>query len=332
MRLEATGVIPTYNNEDTIEEAVDSLLSQSQRIEEIVVTDDNSEDDTLVKVHKNFKDPRITILRNKFRLGTSENLNRGIAAAKSPVVITMGADDISLVDRWRVQSQFFLDSHASVVASDFLTIDHKGELNPNLRADYFQICKDCDSNFERMFWHGNYICAPAVSFTKKWFHKVGGFNGLLQLTNDFELWMKAALENTLCLNDKIVVKYRVSDYSQTSLTNKNFSYSSRISRFEHQIIYEALFDNMTETHVNILQNSKCKKKNNQVFEFHASEILGLKLNIFLSHDLPLVKEIGLKKIIGSMNNKINIDHNMDNLRRKSNSIYRDMISWCINYD
>jgi glycosyltransferase involved in cell wall biosynthesis len=84
-------VIPTYNRANTIVASIESVLSQSYPINEILIVDDHSTDDTIKQLDK-FKDD-IIILRTKNRLGAQAARNIGIKAAKSEWISFLDSDD-----------------------------------------------------------------------------------------------------------------------------------------------------------------------------------------------------------------------------------------------
>lgn len=87
--------IPTYNGASLIGETLKSILSQDFQNYEIIISDDNSTDNTL-EVIKGFKDARIKVFKNKENLGCGRNLEVLRKLAKGDVLFLMGQDDILL--------------------------------------------------------------------------------------------------------------------------------------------------------------------------------------------------------------------------------------------
>ena len=84
-------IIPTYNREITIVQCINSALSQSYPVDEIIIVDDNSSDDT-IQILNRFKD-EIIILHTKSRSGAQIARNIGIKAAKSEWISFLDSDD-----------------------------------------------------------------------------------------------------------------------------------------------------------------------------------------------------------------------------------------------
>lgn len=98
-------VMPTHNNQNTIKEAINSILSQTYKNFEFIIINDGSIDDT-EKIIKSFKDKRIKYLENKTNKGISFSLNKGIKTAEGKYIARMDADDISLPQRLKIQIAF----------------------------------------------------------------------------------------------------------------------------------------------------------------------------------------------------------------------------------
>ena len=84
-------IIPAFNAERWIGEAIASVLDQTWRDLEVVVVDDGSNDGTVAAVRM-FNDPRIVMFRQENR-GQSAALNRGVAEARGEFIKFLDADD-----------------------------------------------------------------------------------------------------------------------------------------------------------------------------------------------------------------------------------------------
>ena len=88
--------IPAYNAQKTITYAIDSLLAQTYKIDEIILIDDNSSDNTLDIVKKyNF----IKIIKNQYNLGLGYNRNLAIKNCQNEIVGSIDAD-VELHKSW----------------------------------------------------------------------------------------------------------------------------------------------------------------------------------------------------------------------------------------
>lgn len=93
-------IMPVYNGEKFIREAIDSILNQTYKHFELIVIDDGSSDNsTKIISHYDSLDNRVVFLKNKINLGVSDTLNKGISYAKGKYIARMDCDDISSPNR-----------------------------------------------------------------------------------------------------------------------------------------------------------------------------------------------------------------------------------------
>lgn len=98
-------LMPVYNGEKYLREAIDSILKQTLTDFEFIIVLDPSDDDGKTIV-ESYSDRRITLVENNERIGLPESLNKGLAIARGKYVIRMDADDVSLPQRFAKQVAF----------------------------------------------------------------------------------------------------------------------------------------------------------------------------------------------------------------------------------
>ena len=120
-------IMAVYNGEKFLEEAIGSILKQTFLNFEFIIIDDGSED-TSLKIIKNFKDKRISILENNKNIGLSASLNKGIKLSKGKYIARMDADDISLPERLEKQYNFMeRNPNIGIVGTGYDLINESGE-------------------------------------------------------------------------------------------------------------------------------------------------------------------------------------------------------------
>lgn len=93
-------VLPCYEAERFLAQALESLLGQSYRRLEILAVDDGSSDGTAALLAElAARDERLLVLRNAENRGVIESLNRGVAEARGEIVARMDADDVAAPER-----------------------------------------------------------------------------------------------------------------------------------------------------------------------------------------------------------------------------------------
>lgn len=122
-------LMPTYNVEKFVEEAVRSVLCQTYKNFELIIVDDCSTDKTF-EILQNIatEDKRIRLFRNDVNSKICKSLNRALEYARGAYIGRMDGDDISTPERFEVLKQF-LDEHleVSLVGSNMITIDENGK-------------------------------------------------------------------------------------------------------------------------------------------------------------------------------------------------------------
>lgn len=116
-----TVLMPVYNAEKYLNEAIDSILNQSYKAFDFLIINDGSED-TSEKIILSYKDQRIRYIKNEENLGIAATLNKGIDLIDTDYIVRMDADDIAVAERIKIQKEF-MDTHPEIgVSSSYLEI------------------------------------------------------------------------------------------------------------------------------------------------------------------------------------------------------------------
>lgn len=174
-------VMPVFNAERFVGEAIRSILEQTFRDFELIIIDDGSTDGSEAAI-RTFTDPRIRY-HHQTNQGIARALNTGISMARAPLIARQDADDISLPRRLERQVAFMaehpdiglLGTWAEVIHADGLP---KGVLEhgtDHLRIRYLLL-------FDSAFVH------PSVLFRKDLFLQAGPYDPDPAIFEDLELW------------------------------------------------------------------------------------------------------------------------------------------------
>ncbi|KQC34145.1 family 2 glycosyl transferase [Nonlabens sp. YIK11] len=88
-----TAIVPCYNAGETIGKAIDSLLCQSHKIDEIIVVNDGSTDDSLNILNKIQKANESILIIDQKNQGVCHARNTGIEKSTGTYILTLDADD-----------------------------------------------------------------------------------------------------------------------------------------------------------------------------------------------------------------------------------------------
>jgi len=129
MKPEVTVILPVFNAEQTLQRAINSILSQSLRNFEFLIIDDGSNEETK-KILRKQKDPRISIIELPENRGVATARNVGLANARGEFVCTMDADDRSHPNRLEIQKTFLQkNQNITLVGSQAIkTFSNRSEL------------------------------------------------------------------------------------------------------------------------------------------------------------------------------------------------------------
>lgn len=118
-------IMPTYNQEATINLAIESFLNQTLKRSRLIISDDCSSDETYT-LAKSYESKRVIVLRNDHNLGVTGNLNRLLALVEAPFTANMGGDDIFLPQKLEKQLRILTNSKCIATGHKVALIDESG--------------------------------------------------------------------------------------------------------------------------------------------------------------------------------------------------------------
>lgn len=115
----------TYNGAAFIKRQLDSILNQSQQVDEIIIVDDQSSDQT-IELIKDYSQPFIQLVINEVNLGPIKSFEKAISLAQGDTIFLADQDDIWLNHKVASVMQTFANTDAQLVIHDAKVVD--GEL------------------------------------------------------------------------------------------------------------------------------------------------------------------------------------------------------------
>ncbi len=206
--MKVTVVMPAYNAETFIKEAIQSVLGQTLADFQLIVVDDGSTDatGTIVGRFAN-RDSRIRLVSQE-NLGVSAALNRGIQLATTDWVAITHADDLMLPKRLERQLAF-VRSHANLaVAGTFvLYINDSGDIVGKGKSPY-TTCKAVAAAIEKDEPIGLYH--PSVILRRSVVLAVGGYRNQFWPAEDIDLWNRIIESGApILVQPEFLQKYRI---------------------------------------------------------------------------------------------------------------------------
>jgi glycosyltransferase involved in cell wall biosynthesis len=177
-------VMSVYNEERYLGEAIDSILNQTFKDFEFIIVNDGSSDKTK-SILQAYDDSKIIILDNLKRIGRAAARNKAIKISKGEYIAIMDADDISLPERFKKESEY-LNNHENValVGSSCYVIDEDGRtlrLNDVLRTN---------EEIQRRLPRRNCFCHGTVMVRKKCLVDVGCYREEFEGAEDYDLYLR----------------------------------------------------------------------------------------------------------------------------------------------
>lgn len=221
-------ILPVYNAEDFLKDAVESILTQSYPDFELIAIDDRSTDDSL-GILRSFDDPRLAVLQNPVNQGVAKTLNRGLTAAQGAFVARMDADDISLPHRLADQMAF-MASHPSVAVCG-TWVEVFGRAVPVLENN---VLKDPGGPEEirSSFLFNCVLKHPSVMMRREVLDRERyRYDEAVDRAEDYALWVRIAKKYDLANLERVCLRYRLHT-RKVSLTHKarNFEQADLIRR------------------------------------------------------------------------------------------------------
>lgn len=199
-------VLPVYNCEKYIAEAVESILQQSFRDFEFIIIDDGSTDKTQRILRKyESEDLRIRLISRQNR-GLVASLNEGIDLAHGEWIARMDADDISLPHRFERQLQWLKTTGADITGSWYQYFG--GRDKRIIKMPETDSANKIHLLFDVPFGH------PTVMMRTTLVKQLGGYKAVgkqksVDLCEDYDLWERAALAGWKMTNvQEVLLMYR----------------------------------------------------------------------------------------------------------------------------
>lgn len=187
-----TVLMPAYNAEKYIADAISSVLDQTFTDFELLIVNDGSTDKT-EEIVGSFADARIRLI-NKDHEGLAVALNKGIHLARSGYIARFDADDLCFPQRLQAQYDFMMDHPGyAIIGSDAEYMDKNG--------NYVFTHRSAAHSYEEILLLYKTHCPfihSSVLFKKEVIKSADGYNELATLFEDHLLWSKLIAEHKAC--------------------------------------------------------------------------------------------------------------------------------------
>jgi glycosyltransferase involved in cell wall biosynthesis len=187
-------IIPTFNRWPLVGEAVESVFAQSYSDFELIVVDDSSTDETQKELAKFRSRLRFFV---KAREGVAAARNFGVSRAVGHYVAFLDSDDLWRPKKLEVQTAFMeKDPALQICQTEEIWLRNGVRVNPKSKHQ-----KPSGDIFIRSL-ELCLVSPSAVMMTKELFSRFGGFDERFPVCEDYDLWLRIAVEHPVPLIPK----------------------------------------------------------------------------------------------------------------------------------
>ena len=234
-------IVPTYNQDQYLGTALDTLLAQTFTNWEAVIVNDGSTDNTKEVIDK------YLLLDKRFRAFHKENggvataLNVGIENARGEWICWLSSDDWYEADK--------LEHHYNAVTEYpdikffishwFIYLQQTGQ---KIKQGLWLDIPDMEFQVTRFFW-ANYVHGNSIAINKSVFQNVGVFDEALRQGQDFDMWLRIAAKYQIHFIDKrtCVTRIHPTQTTNTFVEGGVLDSTRSLFKFLNSHTFEELF-------------------------------------------------------------------------------------------
>jgi glycosyltransferase involved in cell wall biosynthesis len=225
----------TYNGEKYLHKQLDSIFNQTVPVNEVVVVDDVSTDNTIDILNEYAaKYPGVfNIVRNKKNIGARKNFEKALYLCKGDIIFLSDQDD-----SWDQQKVQKIITHFSSHADDKVVFTNASFIDDNdqplssslwdvnvFTKEIIKYATDKDNLLRYLLKYGKIVTGATVAIKKDFLDKILPFRLMHKLWHDGWIAVVAAHYHALGFIDEPLIKYRLHQGQQVG-----FEYIQKINR------------------------------------------------------------------------------------------------------
>lgn len=237
-------VMPAYNAEMHIRDAIDSIINQSFTNFECLIIDDGSTDTTR-DIIRSYSDERIILLENQHDFIAS--LNLGLETAKGKYIARMDADDIMHPDRLKIQHAIMEAEPSITVCGTWMT--YMGDRVPSNKM--YRTLSGLIEYPLVDFLLGCFVSHPTTMIRTDFLKKHGlKYNDKYIYAEDYKLWAQIAeKDGVFYIENQSLLFYRLSDTQVSQIKNvEQVEISLKIQNEIIEYLLKIKLSNIPELH------------------------------------------------------------------------------------
>jgi len=218
-------LMPVYNAELTIKDAVQSTLKSMPENSELLIQLDGCVDDSRTVI-ETISDDRIRIFESKENLGIAATLNRMLLHTRGKYIARMDQDDICLSGRFKKQLNAMRTQNSDLLFGKALLWNPK-KLFSILPVPTPRLSRD---ELDLALIRSNPLVHPTMMATKSCIEALGGYRQ--SIAEDYDLWLRARTHGfQIDRLNSFLILYRVHDKQLT----KRLEWQQKLNRDQNLI-------------------------------------------------------------------------------------------------
>ncbi len=300
-------IIPCFNCEKFIIDALDSIFFQNYENIEVVIVDDGSTDQSC-SIIKNY--PKTLNLLHQNNQGPAAARNTGVKHSKGSLIAFLDADDVWLPKKLKVQVDLILkNKDIDIIFGTFGRIDTKTNYKSLIQSHQYNNLTTQDTSYPEWIYHKMLLdsCIHIITalINRSLFEELNGFDVQLKTGEDYDFWLRATQKTKVIKLNKAVSLYRENPESTTHVlrdeNNEEKALLKAIKKFgltspSGQTVSKKEMDarmyelNFRHAYLHFKNNSYCTAKRYFIKSFAYKSNFKLIIYIFLSYYYCLIKQ------------------------------------------
>jgi glycosyltransferase involved in cell wall biosynthesis len=219
-------IIPTYNRENDLKYAVNSVLAQTVLPKEIIIVNDGER--LAIFEELSNSSALIKVLHNETKSGANYSRNRGAQLACGDILMFLDDDDTWLPEKIEVQSKILeFEKEIGLVYSGKLVVYDYDKS----RVQYKITCSQSGMLYPKILEYNIIGTTSSVAIRSSAFFEAGGFDESLPAMQDYDLWIRVCRKSLVKADGAYHVNYTVNKKKkagQISTSGNNQEKASKI--------------------------------------------------------------------------------------------------------
>lgn len=262
-------VLPTYNGEQFLRCAIDSIIAQTYQNWELIIVNDCSNDST-PEIAEEYaqKDARIKVIHNKQNKRISASLNAGFEIAQGTYLTWTSDDNYYLINAIE-KLVGYLDNNSEDI------MVHSAYTCKNLITNKEDIVRTKTSVDDLL---RGCTCGPCFMYRASAAKTIGDYDTSLHFAQDWDYWLRMLLHGNIAYIDENMYVYRLHGDCLTVKCKDELYYDDALLKRKYRMLYAEKYPYVRECFlIDFISDEYMNSKNIQVLaqlnEYYSSRVL-----------------------------------------------------------